>query len=212
MRSGAEPIRHVLFDFGDTLVREPFCVIAPPGVPDWEDHVLATYEEDGLCDRWCAGDIGFDEVVSRVAARCGLDVASTRAAMEHDWQNLRVNEAAFGFARTLGRAGRAAVVTVNPDAFSRLIAPHYGIDSDFPVVVTSWEERQLDKTALCEIALARLGAQGAFATALLVDNRADNVEAFRARGGQAYLFVDDATFASDLPGLRQRAGVADGDR
>lgn len=197
-------IRHVLFDFGDTLAREPFCVIAPAGVPDWEARVLATYDEDGLCDRWCAGDVGFAEVVARVAARCGLDEATTRAAMEHDWRNLRLNEVVFGFARELGGAGRAAVVTVNPDAFTELIAPHYGVDRDFPVVVASWQERNNDKTALCEIALERFGAPGELATALLVDNRADNVEAFRSRGGEAYLFTDDAAFARDLPLLRAR--------
>ena len=73
-----------------------------------------------------------------------------------------------------------------------------------PVVVASCEERVRDKTALCEIALARLGAPGALSTALLVDNRDDNVAAFRGRGGQGYLFTDDATFAHDLPALRAR--------
>ena len=61
------PIRHVLFDFGDTLVREPFCMTAPPGVPDWENLVLAVYAEDGFCDRWCAGEIGSDQVIARIA-------------------------------------------------------------------------------------------------------------------------------------------------
>jgi FMN phosphatase YigB (HAD superfamily) len=198
------PIRHVLFDFGDTLAREPFCVIAPTGARDWEASVLATYAEEGLLDRWQVGSMEFSEVVVRVAARCGLDPERTRAAMLHDWRNLRFNPTVLDFARQLGRAGRAAIVTVNPAIFSEFIVPYYGFDQDFRVIVTSWEERELEKATLCEIGLRRLGADGALESALLVDNRADCVDSFRARGGQAYLFKDDATFAYDLPGLRTR--------
>jgi FMN phosphatase YigB (HAD superfamily) len=198
------PIRHVLFDFGDTLAREPFCTLPPPGVPDWEAAVLATYDADGLIDRWCAAEVTFDDVVERVAVRCGMTPADARSAMEHDWRNLRLNERTLAFARDLGRSRRAAIVTVNPDIFTTVITPHYGLDRDFPVIVTSWEERLLDKTELCALALDRLGAAGAFETALLVDNRADNVAAFRARGGQALLFEDDASFARAEPALRAR--------
>jgi hypothetical protein len=35
-------IRHVLSDFGDTLAREPFYVIAPPGVLGWEAVLART--------------------------------------------------------------------------------------------------------------------------------------------------------------------------
>jgi hypothetical protein len=33
---------------------------------------------------------------------------------------------------------------------------------------------------------------------LLVDNLEEHVAGFAARGGQSYLFTDDATFAADL--------------
>jgi RimJ/RimL family protein N-acetyltransferase len=200
----ARAVRHVLFDFGDTLAREPFCVIAPPGARDWEASVLATYAEDGLLDRWHVGEVSFEDVAARVATRCGLDAERTRDAMVHDWRNLRFNPTVLSFAREMGRAGRAAIVTVNAPIFTEYIATHYQLARDFPVVVTSWQERVLDKSDLCLIALERLGAKGDLAGALLVDNRADNVAAWRARGGQAYHFTDDATFARDLPALRAR--------
>jgi FMN phosphatase YigB (HAD superfamily) len=201
-------IRHVLFDFGDTLAREPFCTIPWPGAPNFEADVLAAYAEDGLLDRWDVGEARLAEVALAVGRRSGLHPATAREALVHNWRHLRLNDTVLAFARELGREGRAAVVTVNTDAFTDVIAPHYGLHRDFAVVVVSCLERVRDKTALCELALARLGAPGAFPTALLVDNRADNVEAFRARGGQAYLFTDDATFARDLPALRARLDAA----
>ena len=166
--------------------------------------MLATYEEDSLGDRWCRGEVGFPEVAARVAARCGIAVGAARAAMEHDWRHLRPNAEILAFARELGRAGRAAVVTVNPDAFSDLIVPHYGLDRDFGVIVASWQERTLDKVGLCDIALERFAAPAKRESTLLVDNRPDNVEAFRAAGGQAYFFTDDPRFVVDVPAIRGR--------
>jgi len=93
---------------------------------------------------------------------------------------------------------------VNPAIFTEIIVPRYELDRHFPVIVTSWQERTLDKATLCDIALGRLGAPGERASALLVDNRADNIERFRAQGGQGYLFTDDSTFARDLAGLQAR--------
>lgn len=157
--------------------------------------MLEVYEEDGLCDRWCEGEVTFAEVVARVAERCGLTEGATREAMEHDWRNLRWNPVVAEFARGLEHA---AIVTVNPDIFTDVIAAHYELDRDFAVIVTSWQERTNDKNALCDLALERLGAAGERETALLIDNRTDNVEAWRAAGGQGYVYKDDRAFARDI--------------
>ncbi|MHC4821801.1 MAG: hypothetical protein ACYTDX_08805, partial [Planctomycetota bacterium] len=57
-------IDHVLFDFGDTLVRQPFFVNGPPQAPNWAESVLEAYESNGLIDRWCVGELAFDAVVA----------------------------------------------------------------------------------------------------------------------------------------------------
>lgn len=80
-----------------------------------------------------------------------------------------------------------AIVTVNSDLFSRFVVPNYALDSTFDEIVTSWEERTLDKAHLCEIALERLGGHDP-AEGLLIDNIEANVEGWRALGGRAYLF------------------------
>jgi len=86
-----------------------------------------------------------------------------------------------------------AIVTLNPDLLSDIIVPHYALDTVFDTIVTSWEERSLDKAQLCRIALERLGGHDP-AHALLIDNIEANVDAWRSVGGQAYLFRGDDAF------------------
>ncbi|MHC4821302.1 MAG: hypothetical protein ACYTDX_06245, partial [Planctomycetota bacterium] len=121
-----------------------------------------------------------------------------------DCRRLRENHTALDFARERGRRGRAAIVTVNPDLFSSTIVPAMGLDRDFPVIVTSWQERTLDKVELCRIALERLSDRPSIGTALLVDNDATNVSAFVEQGGQGYRFTTDRALARDLDHLRDR--------
>jgi hypothetical protein len=92
-----------------------------------------------------------------------------------------------------------AIVTINPDMFSDCVIPNYQLDKMFETIVTSWEEGTLDKSDLCDIALARLDGVAERSAALLVDNRIENVERWRARGGVAYHFTGDAAFASNPP-------------
>jgi len=86
-----------------------------------------------------------------------------------------------------------AIVTLNPDAFTRFVVPAYRLDAVFDVIVTSWEEHTRDKARLCEIALERLGGTDP-SEALLIDNLEENVEAWRERGGHGYWFRGDAEF------------------
>jgi hypothetical protein len=196
------PLRHVLFDFGDTLARQPFFVNPPPGVVAWADAVLATYEEDGFIDRWCLGEVTLADVAQRVAARAGTTAAAARDAMEADCGRLRLNENVVAFAREMGRVGRAAVVTVNPDVFTDQMVPALRLDRDFPVIVASWKEGTLDKVALCETALVALGRSATVESTLLVDNDPASVVRWWGRGGQGYHFTDDDVFAADLADLR----------
>jgi FMN phosphatase YigB (HAD superfamily) len=55
----------------------------------------------------------------------------------------------------------------------------------------------MNKARLCEIALERLGGDDP-GEALLIDNIEENVNAWRALGGQAYLFTGDDEFAIPL--------------
>lgn len=187
-----------LFDFGDTLVREPFCTSPPPEIPDWVERILHVYDTDPITERWMLGQATHAEIAQVIAAGTPLDRAAVVGLMEAEFRDLDLNPGTWECGQALGRAGRAAIVTVNPDVFTTVIEPHYRLDQDYPVRVTSWEEGTVDKSALCRIALERLGDAHGLERAILIDNRRDNVEAFRAIGGAGYLFSTDAAFVRDL--------------
>jgi hypothetical protein len=98
---------------------------------------------------------------------------------------------------------------VNPDLFGDYVIPGFELDGIFDVVVTSFAEGTDDKTELCRVALTRLGFHGPLARALLIDNRADLVDAWQAVGGAGYRFRSDSKFARDvssgIPELAVRA-------
>ena len=92
------------------------------------------------------------------------------------------------------------LVTVNPPLFSELIVPQYAVFKRFEMIVTSWEERVLDKAELCAVALSRLQVAIAPSAALLIDNMSDNVKQWEQRGGQGYWFRGPEVLNRDLSG------------
>jgi FMN phosphatase YigB (HAD superfamily) len=188
-------IRSVLWDFGDTLVDQRWMWPSPDGVPGWTDRYRRLADSD-LDGRWNLGEITTDELLAVFAAELGcapeLLVAHTAARC----RDVRFFEHAWTAAQA--RAFPQAIVTVNADLFSNLVVPNYDLGSVFDAIVTSWEEHTLDKARLCEIALRRLGGADP-GEALLIDNIEANVDAWRARDGQAYLFRSDEDFARDDP-------------
>ncbi len=92
-------------------------------------------------------------------------------------------------------------MTVNPDLFVTRVATTHHLERYFDAVVVSCTEGIDDKTALCDIALARLGFTGPRAVALLVDNRRDLIDAWQRAGGAGYWYRGDDALAADLPVL-----------
>jgi FMN phosphatase YigB (HAD superfamily) len=189
-------VRYLLWDFGDTLADQRWMWPSPEGVPGWTDLYQALPDTD-LDTNWNIGRTTTEELIAAFAAELGCTPESLMAHTEERCGQLQFFEHAWAAARvhTLPQA----LVTVNSDVFSRFVVPKYELDSVFDTIVTSWEEGTADKARLCEIALERLGGSDP-AEALLIDNIEENVDAWRALGGQAYLFVSDEEFAhSELP-------------
>jgi FMN phosphatase YigB (HAD superfamily) len=184
-------IRYLLWDFGDTLVDQRWLWPSPEGAPGWTARYQALPGSD-LDTRWNVGEATTEELAAAFALDLGCTPEALMSHMEQRCSEVQFCEHAWAAARAHTRP--QAIVTVNSDVFSRFVVPKYALDSVFDVIVTSWEAHTLDKARLCEIALERLGGSDP-AEALLIDNIEANVEAWRARGGQAYLFVSDDEFA-----------------
>jgi FMN phosphatase YigB (HAD superfamily) len=166
-------------------------------VADWTEcyRALASGE---VGTRWELGEMTTEQVAAMLAAELGITVSAVTAHIQSRCRDLQFFEHAWGAARS--RALPQAIVTLNPDLFTRFVVPNYALDSVFDVIVTSWQEHTRDKVRLCEIAVERLGGKEP-AEALLIDNIEANVDAWRARGGQAYWFRSDTGFARDLARL-----------
>jgi phosphoglycolate phosphatase-like HAD superfamily hydrolase len=184
-------VRFLLWDFGDTLVDERWMWSCPEGYPDWTD-AYRTRGAGGLGSRWNRGELTFEEFATQLVADIGIGFDEACAHMKSCCEAIHFFEHAWARARS--RATPQAIVTINPDLFTRFVVPNYALDTVFDTIVTSWQEGTEDKAELCQIALGRLGGSDP-AEALLIDNIEANVAAWRAQGGQAYLFVGDDEFA-----------------
>ena len=187
----------LLWDFGDTLVDERWMRRAPDGVPGWEDAWNATMAD--LADAWNVGATSSAEVYAALAERTGMALEEVAAHAEHCCRQITFHEMAWRVA--CERRRPQAIVTVNPDLFTDLVVPACGLATAFDHIVASHQESTDDKVALSERALARLGFRGDRHEVLLIDNRADLVEAWRDAGGSGYWFQGDDRFARDVEGL-----------
>ena len=119
-----------------------------------------------------------EQLAAMLAAELGIAAGAVMSHIESRCRDLRIFEHAWAAARA--RALPQAIVTLNPDVFTRFVSPNYQLDSVFDAIVTSWQEHTRDKASLCEIALERLGGKDP-SEALLIDNIEANVDAWRAR-------------------------------
>ncbi len=188
-------IRCVLWDFGDTLADERWLLAAPDDLPNWTQAWLDVVK-GGLAAPWALGKIGLRDVAGEVGRRLCIPVEDV---VEH--AQSRCTQVRF-FERPLEVARRSslpqAIVTVNPDIFSEYLVPYYKLDEIFDAIVTSWQEGTADKGELGLIALQRIAGQIRPRETLLIENKRKNVDAWRSKGGQAYLFSGEEQFDLDL--------------
>lgn len=187
----------LLWDFGDTLVDERWMRRSPAECPAWEVAWLDVMAD--FAAGWNLGQVSSTEIFAALATRTGMSADAVRSHARRCCEDLVFHETAWGVASR--RRLPQALVTVNPDLFADFISPAHGLDGVFDVIVVSCEELTDDKSALCDIALERLGVTGPRSKALLIDNRLDLVEAWRDVGGAGYWFQGDQKFRADLSAL-----------
>lgn len=181
--------RVVLWDFGDTLVDQHWMLQAPDSFPEWPQHWQRVLDES-TAEAWFLGELKTEDIAQRMADSTGISFADVM-------QHMRAASKRVHFypevARLLDRTHAPhAIVTVNPDLFSQWIVPDYALADKFHPIVTSWEERSLDKAELCRIALDRFPEPVRPEHALLVDNLRENVEAWKNAGALGYIFAGES--------------------
>jgi phosphoglycolate phosphatase-like HAD superfamily hydrolase len=191
-------IQCVLWDFGNTLADQDWLMKAPKGYPLWPQAWNAAARGENESPRF-TNEIGCDQVAEQVSALLGMPYPRVMAHIRDCCCNIDFFDSVLETASNCPLP--QAIVTLNPDVFSRYVIPAYQLDQVFPVIVTSWEEQTVDKSALCALALERLGGELDIAHALLVDNLESNVRQWREAGGAGYLFRGTGSFSQDLESL-----------
>jgi phosphoglycolate phosphatase-like HAD superfamily hydrolase len=190
-------IRAILWDFGGTLADESWMHVAMAGDEAWAELYRDVLDTDDLVRRWEEGEATTADVVEALAMRSGKGRGAILTHMHACCRNLRFYPKVMDLvART---ALPQALVTINPDIFSEVVAPHYELARRFDVIVTSWQEGLTNKAVLCEIARLWLDPSLTAAECLLIDNLAANIDAWRARGGQGLQFTGEDELLAAWP-------------
>jgi FMN phosphatase YigB (HAD superfamily) len=197
----------ILFDFGGTLAEEVDSLFLDDVPATWHNTWNARFLEPGFVERWERGELDATTLVAELAGQFSAEPELIRYHIQQRCQAIVFNSGIMEAARRRKARGHPqAIVTVNPDLFS-LIADHYRLHDLFDSVVLSALEGTIDKVELCRIALDRIGRREV-SSALLIDNNKEQVRAFEQSGGQAYLFVNDATFLTDVASGRLPKSLA----
>jgi FMN phosphatase YigB (HAD superfamily) len=193
----AKDLDVILFDFGGTLAEEVDTLFLDDVPATWHDTWNARFLEPGFVERWERGELDAPTLIADLASQFSAGPDLVRHHIQQRCQTIVFNSGVLeAVRRRRRRRCLQALVTVNPDLFD-LIADHYELHELFDSVVLSAHEGTIDKVELCRIALDRLGGQE-ISSALLIDNKAEQVRAFEQSGGHGYLFVDDTTFLADV--------------
>ncbi len=190
-------IRAILWDFGGTLADETWALAPIEGDADWPTLYREVLDTDDLVRRWNEGEATTADVVEALALKSGRGRGAIMAHMYACSRNLTFYPKVMDLvART---ALPQALVTINPDIFTEVVAPHYDLARRFDVIVTSWQEGLSNKAVLCEIARLWLDPSLTAAECLLVDNLEQNIDAWRARGGQGLQFTGEDELLAAWP-------------
>jgi FMN phosphatase YigB (HAD superfamily) len=190
------PIKLILWDFGDTLADERWMLAPMAGAPDWPRLYSERVGSTALGQLWNTGAISTDEVAAELASVLEVEIDAVIAHMLACSRQVRFFSKVIAFVEEC--VAPQAIVTVNPDIFTKILVPEYQLDRLVNLIVTSWEQGTDDKTTLCECAIAQLGVTVPRTECLLVDNQVDNVLAWESKGGAAYYFRGENLFCEDF--------------
>lgn len=192
--SAGMTLKAVLWDFGDTLADQDWMLRPPENFPDWpnawNEIARGSAEHD-----WYVNEVTYEQIAARVSKLLGMSVADVMDHIRDCCTNIRFFDSVMIAA--INCPLPKAIVTVNPDIFTKFVVPRYQLVKLFPIIITSWQEASEDKATLCAKALKKLGIREP-GEALLIDNNAEAVRDWQNVGGQTYLFEGEDKFVANL--------------
>jgi len=189
-------IRAVLWDFGGTLADESWMLAPMDGDETWAELYREVLDTDDLVQHWNEGEASTADVVEALAVRSGKGRGAIMTHMHACCRNVQFHPKVMDLVAQTHLP--QALVTINPDIFSEVVA-HYDLTHRFDVIVTSWQEGLTNKAVLCEIARLWLDPSLAAAECLLIDNVEQNIDDWRARGGQGLQFTGEDELLAAWP-------------
>ena len=195
----------ILWDFGDTLADQTWMLECPEGIGQWSEVFMEQIWHGELGLYWNCGTVSVDEVAVALSEIVEVDVSLLLNHFRKCCRQIRFFWEPMAVVESM--RCRQAIVTVNPDIFTKWIVPTYRLDDLFDLTMASWQIGSVDKSALCNAAISELGRGVERERVLLIDNVEDNVRSWREKGGLGYHFTDSRAFVKDAPGLFGAAGA-----
>ncbi|MFP4356541.1 MAG: hypothetical protein ACLFUJ_15615 [Phycisphaerae bacterium] len=196
----------VVYDFAFTLCSQKyFHKLGSQAERQIDQLLFGPGTETHWAIPWMEGKLSCQDIYQYLSGRMGMPVDRLAEALDESCRGLRFNPRVHELARQHRAEGTpTALVTVNMDCFSDVVAPHHRLEELFDVVINSADHGTIDKTQLWPMAFEALGKGVGYGGSLLIDDSVRNVEAFRSLGGRAILYVDDDHFENEL----RRNGLA----
>jgi FMN phosphatase YigB (HAD superfamily) len=186
----------IVFDYANTLSSDLYFQTCPEGFPAWralfEKHV---FSDPRILSDWCKGVLKKHDIARLISPHAGMPVATVLAEMNNSCKELHFNPAVWQLAEAQQIGGHKTVlVTINIDVFSDFIVPFYQLDGLFDVIVNSSDYGTDNKLVLWHIAFEQLGDGITYDNSLLIDDSPKWTTAFANKGGNAFLYRNDAEF------------------
>ena len=195
-----ETIKCVVFDFGFTLSPDYYFNVSPPGCPQWHAVIQKViFKDPAIVNPWMTGELTSLDIAGILSKHLPLDTVTFSETMQKGCQHLAFNPAVWGFAVTQKAAGRrTALVTDNMDVFTKVVVPSHGLEGLFDAILNSADYHEIRKEFLWPIAFERLGGGIGYANSLLIEDGESEPASFRALGGYAYQYSNDAALLAWL--------------
>ena len=184
----------VLFDFDGVLCHDHFYdktfLAERPEVCAWVNtHIFNDAE---LTRKWMRGQMSSIEINEFVADGTGIDFSEVQKKFEDSIRLMRLDERVVQLAERLMLSGiKTGIVTDNMDVFSSITVPDKNLDELFNVILNSSDHgllKQDENGKVFDVALEALDVK--IENALHIDDSPKNIELFKNKGGNGFLYKD----------------------